>query len=695
MRNVLLLVLLSAAPVWANTDVSVARAALRDGLWSIARQHAAELPQDEGRLVTLESYAKESKWSDILSSLEKWGCLQSPQYAIYQAYALAQMKRVDEAIHVLGNTTFPTEKEQKRAMALQVALLLKQGRAKEALARSDKAALEKGDFEEQFLAAQAAYTNGETNQAVAIWRAEAQNPAAPESLRVNAALLTDDRAVMTNVLAHVNQDAARNQLQIRLALHDLSDSNKWTLAAGVIREAARQQPDRADVQPAFLSYARAALLAGRAEESVEAYRNALEIWPSLAQNASVQEARGWASRRLGRVDAALDAYLSAEKSATNVLQRANIALARGDTLAEAGRADEAMACYRLVLSQYPETPAGKKLAVLLKHKEMEVRGRELYRAFQFDAARRIFGELAKEDPSCADKMAYLDVLCLYGLNRDAEAVAKAQTLSLHAKDALARLKALHWLAKYAYSQARWKDASALFEDYAKESPASADAPAALIWAARAAYAEGDFERAIKLSTWRLKEWPNAPGRASAYVVQGEALIALARFEEAILVLDRASGSPSEALGERRAARMLKADALFAMGADNPARYEEALLAYHMVVQGEVLTPSRRLVVSYKIARTLEKMGRLDAARDEYYTSVILAYRSGRLNGETFDDAARAVFVKAAFHLAQDFEQRGLKMQAERILELVAASDVPAAAEAERRIDRLQTGGFQP
>ena len=178
-------------------------------------------------------------------------------------------------------------------------------------------------------------------------------------------------------------------------------------------------------------------------------------------------------------------------------------------------------------------------------------------------------------------------------------------------------------------------------------------------------------------------------------MQGEALIALSRFAEAVLVLERASEAAADSPADRLTARMLKADALFAMGADNPVRYEEALLAYHMVGHGEVLTPSRRLVIAYKVARTLEKLGRLEGALDEYYANVVLAYRTGRLAGVIFDDDARAVFVKAAFRLANEYERRGLKMQAERILELVAASDVPAAAEAERRIDRLQTGGFFP
>ena len=78
--------------------------------------------------------------------------------------------------------------------------------------------------------------------------------------------------------------------------------------------------------------------------------------------------------------------------------------------------------------------------------------------------------------------------------------------------------------------------------------------------------------------------------------------------------------------------------------------------------------------------------------DQYYTQVVLAYREGRLAGGYFTDEARAVFSKAAFRLADEYESRGQDRQSIDILELVAASDVPAAAEAVRRIDRMRSKG---
>ncbi len=693
MRKLLLVSLFLASATFAAENASVARAALRDGLWSIARLHTTELPQKEARLVTLETYANEQRWQDILNEMDAWGVVTNPGFAFYRAFALAKLNKLEEAITILAKTKFASPEETRRAGALQAALLLERGETKEAATLVGKLELEKGDTAEQLVAADILNATGGADRAKSIWRKIATSQENKEFSRVLAALQLNEYALTTNLLPQVKVVISRNQLALQVAVHDLAETNKFTVAEKVIREAAQRHPDRRDVQPAFLAYAHALLVAGRNEEAVKAYRDALEIWPTLAKNGELQVERGWAYRKLGRVDEALDAFSAAEGCVTNALERAQILLVQGDMLAEAGRAEESMERYRTVLAKYPETPAGKKLAVLVKLREMESHGRELYRAFQFEEARRVFADLAKEDPARADKMAYLDVLCLYGLNRDEEAVAKAREVATQAQDSEARNKAKHWLAKYAYSQARWHDAAKLFAEYAASIAPNPEAAAALIWAARAAYAGGAFENAVSLSTKCLNDYPKVAGRFDAYLVQGEALIALARFEEAILVLDRAFDASVDSAADRLTARMLKADALFAMGADNPTRYEEALLSYHMIGQGEALPPSRRLVVAYKVARTLEKMGRLEGALDEYYTNVVLAYRSSRLAGVVFDDEARAVFVKAAFRLADEYERRGLKRQAERILELVAASDVPAAVEAERRIDKLQTGGL--
>ena len=78
--------------------------------------------------------------------------------------------------------------------------------------------------------------------------------------------------------------------------------------------------------------------------------------------------------------------------------------------------------------------------------------------------------------------------------------------------------------------------------------------------------------------------------------------------------------------------------------------------------------------------------------EQYYTQVVLPYREGRLAGGHFNDEVRAAFTKAAFRLADEYVSRGQDRQAIDVLGLVAESDVPAADEAVRRINRMRSKG---
>jgi tetratricopeptide (TPR) repeat protein len=255
-----------------------------------------------------------------------------------------------------------------------------------------------------------------------------------------------------------------------------------------------------------------------------------------------------------------------------------------------------------------------------------------------------------------------------------------------------RAAATLWLAKFEYNRRNWSESRRLFLAYADGAPETADAPAALTWAARAAYADNDFRGAIQIASRLSERYPDSPERTRAAIIQSESLVELARFDEAVLVLDQALLAEDAPAEERLRAHVLKADALFALGADNPTRYEEALAAYRAVRLGESLSPSMKIVVAAKLARTLEKLRRIDEAIDRFYLEVVLAYRDGRKAGVRYDDAAKAAFARAAFRLADEFVSRGLEVQALNVLRLVATSDVPAAAEAERRIEHMKAKG---
>ena len=692
MRVVCLGLVVLLARVCCAGELDVAREALRDGLWEVARTHATRLEGDEAKLLVLESYCREGRWADALKTLESWPSAEGEGFLYYRALALSETGEKEAVRDLLASARFTEPTYAVSAARLRAKLAMDDGKTDEALKIVRESGFTDADVESRMAAASILESAGDRKGAERIWREVVADTNATERAFVTAAVNLGDLDLLRAAYARAKGSDLRRMTGLRLGRRLIESSETFDEGAKIVRTIATDAPDAEGASEAFVALADGLLTAKRYQEAAEAYRFALETWPTVAFVSQVQEGRGWAFRQLGRSEEALEAFVRAEEVASNEVDRATAVLEQGDVLSQCGRGEEAMAKYRLVLDKYPKTPAGEKLKVVVRMRELENKGRELYKAYDFAEAQKVFAELAEEDPGRKPRMDFFEVLCLYGQGLDQEARDRALAIAENGPDAAIRAEATLWLAKFAYNRRRWSESGRLFAAYADMRPDSREAPSALTWAARAAFAENDFNRAIQTVTKLAERYPDSPEKARGYLVQGEALIELARFDEAVLVLERsvlAEGTPAE---ERLRAQVLKADALFAMGADNPVRYREALDAYRAVRLGESLPAGLRIAVSFKIGRTLEKLKRMDEAIDQYYTEVVLAYREGRMTGQLFDDEARAAFARAAFRLADEYESRGKEFQAMHILELVVASDVPAADEAEKRIDRIQTKG---
>lgn len=683
----------SAALLAGADDMAVAREALRDGLWDVARARASMVGGDEAALVVLESYAREGRWDDVLTSLDAAGDPENPGFSYYRALALYETGRRGESAAVMESNSFSNTVYDAAAARLRARAALDSGDSALALRISRESGFAGADVDSRMAAAEILLSSGDAGGAEAIWRGVASDTNAPGRASVAAAANLGDASLLRKAYAHSKEAPLSRIAGLRLGRILIGEPKTFAEGTNLICTIAGDAPDAEGAREAYVAMADALLSAEEWQAAADAYRRALESWPAAAFDAQVQEGRGWALRRLGRTEEAIDAYARAEECATNDEAKASASLARGDALAEAGRGEEAMTLYRSALSRYPKTAAGERLGRIVKMREMESAARDLYKEYRFGEAQARFAEIAALDPDSAPRMEFCEVLCLYGQRRDREALEKARSVAHESPDLSVRADATLWLAKYAYNARRWGESRALFAAYATNmAPSSVQAPSALLWAGRAAMGADEYQEAVDLASRLAKDYPGASEVASGYLLQGEALIELARFDEAVLVLERAVLSDGASAEDRLRAQVLKADALFAMGADNPARYRAALDAYRAVRLGESLPPGLRIEVSFKIARTLEKLRRLDEAIDEYYAEVVLAYRNARLSGARLDDDVRAVFVRAAFRLADEYESRGMDFQAVRVLELVVASDAPAAEEAARRIGRMQMKG---
>lgn len=637
-----------------GNGLDVARAALRDGLWDMARTYAGAATNDESRLVILESYAGEGRWRDVAEALKMWPDSRGPGFDYYRAVSAGD------------HTT-----------ALKI---LKAGDSPEGI-------VEARLFEAELLA--------ETNrlaEATTIWR-----ELAVMTNLSDRALARTGIGLMSPELLRRAYAAERLPASLRrrtgLCLGQALLKTTATAPEGfkLIRAIVADSPDADGAREAFWAMIEFELAAARWTSADALLREHTEIWPESARLAVVQESRGWVAQKLGRREDALTAFRRAAEVATTDEERAMAELKTGDMLAELGRNDEAMVRYRSVLDRFASTKVAARLKAVIDIRERESAGRSLYRDFKFAEARQAFEDVAQRDPSRADRMSYYRVLCLYGQGMDDEAVRQAERLAADAKDAAVRLEVMLWLAKFRYNRHDWKEAVRLFSRYA-DAATSGAVPEALLWAARAALADSDSALSIQLVTRLTERFPEDPARPQALLVQAEALIELARFDESVLVLERVMVAEGVSSDVRLRAQMLKADALYMLGADNTNCYSAALEAYRALRLGGALSVSGDIVVSFKIARTLEKLKRMDEAVDQYYVQVVLAYRDARARRIRFDDDARAAFSKAAFRLADEFESRGRDSQAVAVLELLAQSDVPAADEARRRIGRISMKG---
>lgn len=678
----------------AADSLYAARQALRDGLWDVVRIQTENVPGDEARLMALESYAREGRWDDVLGSLDSWKNCNGEAFRYYRAAALAEKRGFKAALEILDKSAFNDPLYKKLAERLRAMIAAGEGDFAAALKHMESSSVGDDEWQAQMYMAELKVTTGDGAGAKALWHKVLANTNADLRAQSVAASNVGDIPSLKRVYSLASPAFFKRKVGLELGVALLKDVQTMDEGVKLIRDTVKDSPDAEGACEAYLAVADLFLSSSRWREAGEAYGEALEIWPELSRRSAFNLARGTAWMESSEPDKALAAFKQAFITAVTDEERAAALVKRADALARSGKEDEAHSVYREAVEKFPETGAAASVRGLVEIRELERRGRSLYREFRFEEAQKVFESVASADPTRKSRMDYLQVLCLYGRGLDDQAEAGARALAEKCEESSVAADAVNWLAKYCYNRGKWSESSGLFLRYAEMQAAADRKYEAMLWSARASFAGGDFKKAIQTASVMISDAAAPAFVSQALMVQGEALIELARFDEAVLIFGRVLVAPGASPADCLRARLLRADALFALGADNPACYKSALEAYRGVLLAGDLGHDRKLVVSFKVARTLDKMKLTEEAIDQYYTHVVLEYRKGRLAGKRFSDEARAVFSRAAFTLADAYEARGRDSQARRILKLVAQSDVPAAKEARRRIKKISAkGGF--
>ena len=170
-------------------EMDVAKEALRDGLWEVARTHAGRIEGDEAKLLILETYAREKNWEDLLKTLAQWGGATGDGFAYYSALALSETGKTRDAATALADARFVDPVYVSLASRLRARLLMDEGRPQEALTILKKVDFAASDGETKMAAAGILAAAGDKAAAEKLWREVATSTNVEERVLAAAASL--------------------------------------------------------------------------------------------------------------------------------------------------------------------------------------------------------------------------------------------------------------------------------------------------------------------------------------------------------------------------------------------------------------------------------------------------------------------------------------------------------------------------
>lgn len=539
---------------------------------------------------------------------------------------------------------------------------------------------------------------------------------------------------------------AETEILFEMAAHRLR-ADQLESARELIREGLQRHPRHRRGGELQLELARRWWALGQAAAALEAFQAYLETSDDPTGQAEAYAGKGWALLALARPLEAAAAFERAAAGRRDPAARAEAELKRAEALALAGRwADALTACDEFARA-HPAHPAVGRAALLaadaltqlgrepnaLRRLEALLNGPEaaaarlrcarVYERRQdWSRAARIYAELLEWHPEAAEarwarlglallhyrradaeaalralaplidsdvadevteRAVVLRVWCHHLLGDDSAAISTAREYLERSPRSAAAVELRLWLADLDWHHGRFETAE---QGYLQAADAAAGAPpgdVALYRAGRAAAAAGEVSRALRHFQRLAEEYPASPILPEARFAQGDVLAEMGRFDAAVLSFDEviraAPDSPAATLAWGR-----KGDCHFTLGAQSPARFEEALAAYLVVADREREAVDVRLQAVYKAGRCDEMLGR-PAAAIERYMSVVYQHLEERAAGRP---GAPVWFARAAFAAAALQERAEQWQEAVQIYRRVVEDSGPAAADAAAQIRRL-------
>lgn len=459
---------------------------------------------------------------------------------------------------------------------------------------------------------------------------------------------------------------------------------RYAETATAFEKAAALVKDPSEREQYLIKAADALFANGQFKLSGEAYMRILSQFPGTARTPQTLFQLAESLGRQGEWSQAEDRFrtLTRRYSDSPLAERALMRLAEMKEERGASYMREALAAYGEVMDVFP---GGALYAeALYRH------GLVFYQLLQFADALKDFSRVVDEFPGSrvAAQAFFMRGRSLYMMGQEEEALAVGRKFIDRYPDTEWTPSVVFWMGEYAFNHGAYGDAEKQFLALADRYPKDVLADQSLLWAGRAAMKQREYLRATEVFARLAETYPDSPRMAEVRFLQGDVLSELGEFSRAIVVFDeliaKFAGNPLVGAAWGR-----KGDCQFTLGASDPKRYNEAMQSYRAVVKSPGVAFDLELQAEYKIGRCFDKLGRKAEAFEQYYTCVVARYLDH--SGVSREMSAAAVwFTKAAFAAADILETEKNWRRAVRVLERVLGARVPAARDAQERIDRIRS-----
>ncbi len=463
-----------------------------------------------------------------------------------------------------------------------------------------------------------------------------------------------------------------------LALWELQ---RYAEAALMFEKAAGLVTDPALSEPLLIKAADALFANAQYKLAEAAYESVLSQFPSSAMSSQVlyQLGESLARQTLRREAEGRFRELVRKTPSSPLAERALMRIAEMKEEQGPAFVREAMAAFMEVMTVYP---SGALFAEAL-HRH----GLAAYQLGEIDTALSDFSRVVKDfsGSRVAPQAYFMRGWALYMRGQEEESLKVCKAFVERYPDSEWTSGVMFWIGEYAFNHSHYAEAETQFIKLADKSPQDPLAAQSLIWAGRAAMMQKEYLRAAESLSRMTRSYPTSPHLAEARFLQGDALTELGEFSRAILVFDELIEKfPNSPLVSAAWGR--KGDCHFTLGATDPKRYAEAITSYRAVSKSVGTPLDLELQAEYKIGRCYEKMGKLAEALEQYYTRVVCRY----LAENQKDSAAALWFTNAASHAADILELEKNWKRAIKVLERVEGAQIPASADARKRIAQIRS-----